>query len=93
MATGPFAVVAAVELVPVDCAGMALYSPAYSHYTRRMVQARPELAEIVAQARDQPLTRAWMAARLKVLHEPSADVDDAIKRALRRLRARSESVV
>ncbi|QOT77624.1 bifunctional [glutamate--ammonia ligase]-adenylyl-L-tyrosine phosphorylase/[glutamate--ammonia-ligase] adenylyltransferase [Cupriavidus basilensis] len=93
MATGPFSVVAAVELVPVDCAGMALYSPAYSHYTRRMVQARPELAEIVALARDQPLTRAWMEARLKVLHEPSADVDDAIKRALRRLRAEVMCVV
>nr|WP_059412959.1 bifunctional [glutamate--ammonia ligase]-adenylyl-L-tyrosine phosphorylase/[glutamate--ammonia-ligase] adenylyltransferase [Cupriavidus basilensis] len=93
MASGPHAVVAAAGLVPVDCAGTALYSPAYSRYTRRMVQARPGLAEIVAAASARPLTRAWMAARLQALREPSADVEDAVKRELRRLRAEVMCVV
>ncbi|SOY42870.1 bifunctional [glutamate--ammonia ligase]-adenylyl-L-tyrosine phosphorylase/[glutamate--ammonia-ligase] adenylyltransferase [Cupriavidus taiwanensis] len=91
MAAGAFAVTAAQALPPhgegARAGGDVLYSAAYSHYARRVLQARPDLPEILAAAVAQPLTRAWMAARLQALHTPSADAEDAAKRALRRLRA------
>lgn len=93
MASGAFATTVAEALAPAECGGHVLYSAAYSHYARRVLQARPELPGIVADALGQPLSRAWMEARLKVLHEPSADAEEAVKRALRRLRAEVMCVV
>ncbi|MBP0628618.1 bifunctional [glutamate--ammonia ligase]-adenylyl-L-tyrosine phosphorylase/[glutamate--ammonia-ligase] adenylyltransferase [Cupriavidus sp. AcVe19-1a] len=91
MTAGAFAVTAAQSLPQglqaADCGGHVLYSAAYSHYARRVLQARPELPAVIAAAAGQPLTRAWMEARLQALHEPSADAEEATKRTLRRLRA------
>ncbi|QQX85436.1 bifunctional [glutamate--ammonia ligase]-adenylyl-L-tyrosine phosphorylase/[glutamate--ammonia-ligase] adenylyltransferase [Cupriavidus necator] len=91
MAAGAFAITAAQALQPADEVGQAgghvLYSAAYSHYARRVLQARPDLPAVLAAAATQPLTRAWMQARLQALHEPSADAEESAKRTLRRLRA------
>ncbi|RDK10265.1 bifunctional [glutamate--ammonia ligase]-adenylyl-L-tyrosine phosphorylase/[glutamate--ammonia-ligase] adenylyltransferase [Cupriavidus lacunae] len=91
MAAGAFAITAAQGLRPDDegaqAGGHVLYSAAYSHYARRVLQARPDLPAILAAAVAQPLTRDWMQARLQALHEPSADAEESAKRALRRLRA------
>uniref|UniRef100_UPI001F1807AD bifunctional [glutamate--ammonia ligase]-adenylyl-L-tyrosine phosphorylase/[glutamate--ammonia-ligase] adenylyltransferase n=1 Tax=Cupriavidus respiraculi TaxID=195930 RepID=UPI001F1807AD len=93
MRSGPHATTAAAGLVPVAGESGALYSPAGSNYVRRMLQARPEMAAVVAAASGQPLTRAWMDERLAALRAPSADVEDALKQALRRLRAEVLCVV
>ncbi|WP_407935117.1 bifunctional [glutamate--ammonia ligase]-adenylyl-L-tyrosine phosphorylase/[glutamate--ammonia-ligase] adenylyltransferase [Cupriavidus plantarum] len=87
MAEGAFATMPAMDPSRLDGEGHVLYSAAYSHYARRVLQARPEVAEVVTRAAAAPLTRAWMEARLSALHEPAADVDAAAGRALRRLRA------
>ncbi|MGN5476990.1 hypothetical protein ACTMU2_08735 [Cupriavidus basilensis] len=95
MACGAFATTAATgpEPVEVDFEGHVLYSAAYSHYARRILLARPELPAIVAAAAAQPLTQSWMSERLKALREPSADMEESVKRALRRLRAEVMCVV
>ncbi|WP_211947784.1 bifunctional [glutamate--ammonia ligase]-adenylyl-L-tyrosine phosphorylase/[glutamate--ammonia-ligase] adenylyltransferase [Cupriavidus yeoncheonensis] len=87
MACGAFATTAATGPEPVDFEGHVLYSAACSHYVRRVLLARPELPGIVAAAATRPLSRAWMSERLKALQEPSADLEESVKRALRRLRA------
>lgn len=97
MATGAFATTVAQGPEPADGGGQlgghVLYSAAYSHYARRIVQARADLPAILADAATRPLTRAWIQARLQALHEPSADAEEAAKRALRRLRAEVMCVV
>ncbi|CAG9176827.1 Bifunctional glutamine synthetase adenylyltransferase/adenylyl-removing enzyme [Cupriavidus pampae] len=96
MTDGAFATMPAQDLAALDSKGHVLYSAAYSHYARRVMQARPEVTEVVTQAAGVPLTRAWMEARLAALHEPGADgadVDAAAGRALRRLRAEVMCVV
>lgn len=93
MAEGAFATMAAQGFAPSDCEGHVLYSAAYSHYARRVIQARPAMAAVVAEAAAAPLTRAWMEARLRALHAPAADVDAAAGQALRRLRAEVMCVV
>jgi len=71
----------------------ALYSPAYSHYARRVLQARPDLETVLRQALSEPLTRGWMESRLAALQQPAADAEEAAKQALRRLRAEVMCVV
>ncbi len=93
MAGGAFATMTAAGQEPADCGGHVLYSAACSHYARRVLQARPEVADLVAAASGAPLTRPWMTGRLAALHEPSVDVEEAAKRALRRLRAEVMCVV
>lgn len=93
MAEGAFAIMPAFDPKRLDDEGHVLYSAAYSHYARRVLQARPEVADVVTQAAAAPLTRDWMAARLAALHEPAADVDAAAGRALRRLRAEVMCVI
>lgn len=93
MAEGAFATMTAQGLAPADCEGHVLYSAAYSHYARRTLAARAELAGVVAQAAAAPLTRAWMEARLRALHVPSSDAESAAAQALRRLRAEVMCVV
>lgn len=87
MASGAFALTPATGLDPADCGGHALYSAAASHYVRRVMQARPELPALVAQASAEPPTRVWMESRLAALRQPAADAEQAIGQALRRLRA------
>lgn len=76
-----------------DTAGPALYSAGYSRYVRRLLQARPALANEILEASRQPLSADWMAARLTALQEPSADIEETTKRALRRLRAEVMCVI
>ncbi|MGO4762123.1 bifunctional [glutamate--ammonia ligase]-adenylyl-L-tyrosine phosphorylase/[glutamate--ammonia-ligase] adenylyltransferase [Cupriavidus sp. 2KB_3] len=97
MVEGAYATVMARELPATDSnaagEGDVLYSAQASHYARRVLQARPELAAVVADAARAPLTRAWMEARLQALHAPSADAEAAAAQALRRLRAEVMCVV
>ena len=93
MSGGAFATMPAVGMAPAGNAEPALYSPAYSHYARRMLQARDGLEDVLAEAMRVPLTRAWMEARLALLQQPSADAEEAAKQALRRLRAEVMCVV
>ncbi|MGO4411705.1 bifunctional [glutamate--ammonia ligase]-adenylyl-L-tyrosine phosphorylase/[glutamate--ammonia-ligase] adenylyltransferase [Cupriavidus sp. KB_39] len=97
MVEGAYATVMARELPATDSnaagEGDVLYSGQASHYARRVLQARPELAAVVADAARAPLTRAWMESRLQALHAPSADAEAAAAQALRRLRAEVMCVV
>ncbi|TWG85401.1 glutamate-ammonia-ligase adenylyltransferase [Cupriavidus gilardii J11] len=93
MSEGRFASTAAVDIPVADCEGHALYSPAASLYVRRVLQARPELAALVAQASAVPPTRQWMETRLAALLQPAADAEQAIGQALRRLRAEVMCVI
>lgn len=96
MANGPYAIMPKAVLPPQDCEGHALYSAAASHYVRRLMQARPGLAPLVAAASEAALSRAWMEQRLDALcaEQPAgADAEQALGQALRRLRAEVMCVV
>jgi len=97
MTQGAFATVTAQGLAPAlgepQGEGPVLYSAEGSHYARRMLQARPTMAAVVADAAARPLTRAWMEDRLRALHGASADAEAAAAQALRRLRAEVMCVV
>ena len=58
MSGGAFATMPAVGMAPAGNAEPALYSPAYSHYARRMLQARDGTEDVLAEAMRVPLTRA-----------------------------------
>lgn len=70
------------------CGSARLLSAAYSRYAARLYAARPELAERVHQLARAPLTRQWIEQRLAELGVPPDQPvdDDALKRALRRVR-------
>jgi len=93
MAHGAFATMTAQGLAPADCEGHVLYSPAYSHYARRVLAARADLPALVEAAASGQITRAWMEERLRALQAPSADAEAAAAQALRRLRAEVMCVV
>lgn len=69
----------------------ALLSTSYSHYLARAVAARPALAGQIAAWAAAPLTRAQQDARLTELLAVAAGAgapsEDALKKALRQLRA------
>ncbi|SDV49467.1 bifunctional [glutamate--ammonia ligase]-adenylyl-L-tyrosine phosphorylase/[glutamate--ammonia-ligase] adenylyltransferase [Chitinasiproducens palmae] len=69
-------------------AGPAPWSTAYSAYARRQYIADPALAERVAAASAAPWSRQAIAARCQALLDQAAggDADEALRRALRRLR-------
>jgi len=87
MAGGACATIVSEGLIPAECGGTVLYSAAYSHYAKRVLQARPDLSATLAAVVDTPITRDWIQGRLETLREPSADAEEAAKRLLRRLRA------
>ncbi|WDD96435.1 bifunctional [glutamate--ammonia ligase]-adenylyl-L-tyrosine phosphorylase/[glutamate--ammonia-ligase] adenylyltransferase [Burkholderia sp. FERM BP-3421] len=75
-----------------------LLSTSYSHYLARAVAARPALAGQIAAWADAPVTRARLDARLSALLEAAASgaaapSEDALKRALRQLRAEAFGAV
>jgi len=69
---------------------VTLRSSGYSNYAARVYAARPELAPLVAQWAQTPVTREWIEARFEELctrcGESGALDEAALKTALRRLR-------
>jgi len=75
----------------------ALSCTSYSHYLARAAAARPALAAQIAAWAAAPLSRAQLDARLTALlavpQGAPAPTEDALKRALRQLRAEAFGAV